>query len=93
MLDPGSILSANVTANDPDHDKLTYRWEIRPEAIYASYAGQGEKVPQPVPGLITGQADRISFKTPSSSGAYRLFVYVRDGHGHFSTGNLPFYVR
>jgi|WetSurMetagenome_2_1015567.scaffolds.fasta_scaffold02278_2 hypothetical protein len=93
MLDPGSILSANVTANDPDNDKLTYRWEIRPEAKYASYAGQGEKVPQPVPGLITGQADRISFKAPSPSGAYRLFVYVRDGHGHFSTGNLPFYVR
>ena len=93
MLDPGSNQNAKVIVNDPDNDKLTYRWEIRPEAKYASYAGQGEKVPQPVPGLISAQAARISFKAPSSPGAYRLFVYTYDGHGHFSTGNLPFYVR
>lgn len=68
-------------------------WEIRPEAKYAAYAGQGEKVPEPVQGLISGQTVDISFKTPSSSGAYRLFVYVYDRNGHFSTGNLPFYVR
>jgi hypothetical protein len=91
ILDPGSIQKAKVTANDPDNDKLTYRWEIRPEARYAAYAGQGEKVPQPVPGLISGQSAEIIFKSPSSSGAYRLFVYIYDGHGHFSTANLPFY--
>jgi hypothetical protein len=91
MLAPGSIQSAQVTATDPDNDKLTYRWEIRPEAKYASYAGQGEKIPHPVPGLITGNAAVIRFKTPSTPGAYRLFTYVYDGHGHFSTANLPFY--
>jgi hypothetical protein len=86
------MLSAKVTSHVPDKDILTYRWEIRPEAKYAAYAGQGEKVPEPIAGLITTQAAEISFKTPSSSGAYRLFVYVYDGHKHFSTGNLPFFV-
>jgi hypothetical protein len=92
-LKPGSMQTARVFANDPDDDKLTYRWEIRPEAKYAAYAGQGEKVPEPVLGLISSQAAAISFKTPSVSGAYRLFVYVYDGYNHFSTANLPFYIR
>jgi hypothetical protein len=92
-FDKGSTQSARATAHDPDFDALTYKWEIRPEAKYASYAGQGEKVPMPVPGLMSGKAAEISFKAPSSSGAYRLFVYVYDKNGHFSTGNLPFYVR
>lgn len=92
MVDRGSTQKAKVTVNDPDNDKLTYRWEIRPEAKYASYAGQGEQIPQPVPGLISGKSSEIRFKAPSSPGAYRLFAYVYDGHGHFSTGNLPFYV-
>jgi Glycosyl hydrolases family 2, TIM barrel domain len=93
VLDRGTVQSAMVTADDIDNDKLTYKWEIKPEARYAAYAGQGEAVPQPLPNLIKGQAEKITFVTPSEPGAYRLFVYVYDGKGHFSTGNLPFYTR
>ncbi len=93
VLERSSAQNAGVTVHDIDKDKLTYKWEIRPEAKYASYAGQGEVVPEPVPGLITSHSENISFMTPSESGAYRLFVYAYDGKGHFSTANLPFYVR
>ena len=93
VLEKGLLQQAKVIAHDIDNDKLSYRWEIRPEAKYASYAGQGEVVPQPLPGLVTGKSSDISFMSPSETGAYRLFVYVYDGKGHFSTGNLPFYVR
>ena len=89
----GSVQNCRVTARDKDNDKLTYKWEIRPEAKYASYAGQGEAVPAPQPGLISDYSMETKFKSPPVSGAYRLFVYVYDGKGHFSTGNLPFYVR
>jgi hypothetical protein len=89
----GTMQDARVTANDPDNDQLTYRWEIRPEARYASYAGQGEMVPQPIPGIVSGKTPVISFKTPSDSGAYRLFVFAYDNKGHFSTANLPFFVK
>lgn len=51
MVEPGSIQNAKVTAHDPDNDPMKYQWEIRPEAKYAAYAGQGEKVPEPVPEL------------------------------------------
>lgn len=92
VLKPGSIQRAKVIANDRDNDSLTYKWEIRPEAKYASYAGQGEKVPAPVKDLISGKGAVVDFKAPSRSGPYRLFVYSFDGHGHFSTANLPFFV-
>ncbi len=92
VLKAGSLNTSKVIATDADHDPLTYKWEIRPEAVYASYAGQGEKVPEPVAGLITEEKAAIRFTAPKAKGAYRLFVYVYDGKGHFSTANLPFFV-
>lgn len=92
VLKPGASYKSKVTVRDDDKDVLSYQWEIRPEAVYASYAGQGEKVPEPVNGLISEAKQAISFTTPKEQGAYRLFVYVYDGKGHFSTANLPFLV-
>jgi hypothetical protein len=60
--------------------------------VYASYAGQGEKTPPVLPGLILQQGKTIVFKTPAEKGAYRLYVYVSDGNNQFSTANLPFLV-
>ncbi len=91
IFDPGTSHSAKVTASDPDN--LTYRWEVKPEAKYASYAGQGEVPPKPVPGLVSGDGSKVTFTAPAEPGAYRLFVYAFDNQGHFSTANLPFLVR
>lgn len=92
VLKPGSVNQSWVTASDVDNDQLFYEWEIRPEAVYAAYAGQGEKVPEPLKGLVSEKKAAISFTAPKEKGAYRLFVYAKDGQGHFSTANLPFYV-
>jgi hypothetical protein len=90
FLKAGAGYKAKVTASDEDGDRLKYKWEIRPEAKYASYAGQGEAVPVPVP--VKGERSETLFTTPEKDGAYRLFVYAYDGKGHFSTANMPFYV-
>ncbi len=90
-LKAGSNHQAKVMASDADGDQISYKWEIRPEAVYASYAGQGEKEPQPISGLIQAQKASISFTVPKEKGAYRLFVYAFDKE-HFSSANLPFLV-
>jgi hypothetical protein len=90
-LKGGSNHQAKVIVSDVDGDPLTYKWEIRPEAVYASYAGQGEQEPKPISGLITEAKAAISFRTPTEKGAYRLYVYVFD-KDRFSTANLPFLV-
>jgi hypothetical protein len=92
ILNPGSEHKAVVIASDPDKDAITYLWEIRPEAVYASYAGQGEKTPTVLQGLIQNQDKTIRFSAPKEKGAYRLYVYVTDGNNQFSTANLPFLV-
>ena len=92
-LNPETEYKAKAFASDTDLNLLNFAWEIRPEASYASYAGQGEKEPQPLPGLIKNNGTGILFSTPLAEGAYRLFVYVYDGNGKFSTANLPLYVK
>ena len=91
-LQPSSNYSAKVFAMDEDNDTLSFKWEIRPEAQYAAYAGQGEKEPQPIRGLVNGNGAETKFTTPSEKGAYRLFVYTYDGNNHSSSANIPFYV-
>lgn len=92
-LKPGESYSAHATAEDPDMDSIRYEWEVRHEASYASYAGQGENEPQPEQRLIRNMAREIRFKAPEKPGPYRLFVYVYDGNGFVSSANLPFYVK
>jgi len=92
VLKPGEKYQAEVTASDPDGDSLVYLWEIRPEAIYASYAGQGETEPKPIDGLIGGQGQTITFTAPAEKGAYRMFVYASDSLNQFSSASLPFLV-
>ena len=34
----------------------------------------------------------VEFKAPTPSGAYRLFIYAKDGNGHTAHANIPFFV-
>ncbi len=93
-MTPAMTDTASVYADDPENDSLTINWLIRPEAVYAPYAGIGEKTPPAVPGcLLLNNRKIISFKAPETAGAYRMYVYLYDGKKHFATANIPFYVR
>ncbi len=92
-LDAGKEYTAQAFYCNGTDSSLHFSWEIRPEARYAAYAGQGETEPKPLPGLAFKKDPELRFYAPSALGAYRLFVYVNNGHGNFSTANLPFYVR
>ena len=93
-LNPEEHYKAKVSAKDPEGDQLTFKWEVLEEGTSFPYGGNGERKPPAIPGLITEVNLReILFKVPTKIGAYRLFVYVYDGKGHFSTSNITFYVQ
>jgi len=92
-LKAGKVYSAAVNSTDYDGDKLTYRWDIKPETKTTQEGGDFEKNIQSLEQMITEQDNKnINFKTPLRAGAYRLFVYVYDNQGHAAHANIPFYV-
>ena len=94
FLNTGSSHSAEVFNHDPDNDPLNFSWEILREGAHFPYGGQGEDKPPNIEGLIADSTKQaIQFEAPFEEGAYRLFVYIYDGHNHFATANIPFYAR
>jgi len=83
---------AGIRATDPDHDSLTYHWELKTRAQPGTdYVG----VPRPALTGLLGQSNRanVLFRLPKQPGAYRLFVNVYDLHRHVATANFSFEVR
>ena len=55
--------------------------------------GDFESKPKSYADLIEGPSKPdTALKAPARPGAYRLFVYVFDGHGHAAHANIPFQV-
>jgi hypothetical protein len=78
---------------DPDSDPLQLEAEILPESTELGDGGDYEPRPESIAGLIISQSeDKVVFKTPNTEGAYRIFVYIRDGHNNAATANIPFYI-
>lgn len=93
-LAPGNNYNAIAVATDPDNDKLSYRWELMPEPTQLSTGGDFEARPKSMEGFVTpGAGGNAVFKTPEQEGAYRIFVYITDGHNNVATANIPFFVK
>jgi hypothetical protein len=91
-LSEGNQYQASISIMDYEEDPLTYRWEILPEATDLQDGGDYEERPEAIEGEFMDQdAGKLTFKSPSK-GAYRLFVYVSDGHDHSAAANIPFLV-
>jgi len=92
-LDANTTYKAQVKASDPDGDTLQYHWEILHESEATQEGGDHEEIPEALTGLMDrSDSDRVVIKAPSEPGAYRLFVYIRDGHENSGHANIPFLV-
>jgi hypothetical protein len=89
---PSSKQSANCVARG---DSLTYHYEIRRDDTTRSRPDPGQVAPVSLAGHVPppGPSGDIAFTAPSQPGAYRLYVYIRDGKGAAATANVPFYVK
>lgn len=96
---PGSEARVQVTAADPDKDKLRYEWVLLKEVKNRSQGGAFEAEPDAVPLQISNKNDpdyhtgKLVFAAPATEGDYRLFAYVYDGKGKVGNANFPFYVK
>lgn len=93
-LKPGTSVECLVAARDADGDKLSYAWDLRPDvADDPNVGGDREQGTTPIPDSFPGDAaDVAKLLVPAKPGAYRLFVYVRDGKGGAATANRPILV-
>ena len=91
-LQAEDIFEATVETSDPDKDKLKISWEIVPESTDIKAGGDKESKPASVVGLIKStKGNTMRFRAPRQEGAYRVFVWVRDGNNHVAYANVPFY--
>ncbi len=93
-LSPAKSYPVILNVTDPNGDKLIAKYELLPESTDLKEGGDRENRPQPLNGSISIiNNNKANLKTPDKEGAYRLFVYVSDGHGKVATANIPFYVK
>ena len=94
VLKRGNQYEVAVVAFDPNRDNLSYRWELLDEATKVGEGGDREDKPKSMENRITIAGDgKAMMKAPEKEGAYRLFVYISDGHNKVATANIPFYVK
>lgn len=88
---PDEEFNAFASARDYEGENLTYRWEIMHESTDLGDGGDHESRPET---LLNEMGDaKMTISAPKNEGAYRLFVYVNDGHDHSATANFPFLVK
>ena len=91
-LEEGKLYDASAVIKDFENDNIKYSWEILPESTDLGDGGDHEDRPKEIDMKIAkNEKGQLTFKAPRS-GAYRLFVYADDGHGHAATANIPFLV-
>lgn len=93
-LKAGKTYDVLATAIDPNNDKLDFRWELLEEATKVGEGGDREERPVTVENAIKDKNNgKAVLTSPLTEGAYRLFVYISDGHNKIATANVPFYVK
>ncbi|MEO0895729.1 MAG: glycoside hydrolase family 2 TIM barrel-domain containing protein [Bacteroidota bacterium] len=94
-LQAGEMYKLVFDGSDPENDSLAISWEILEEGDYRNtYGGDKETPPQKIQDLsFRLDGDTLNFQSPNQTGAYRLFMYVRDTEGGFASANFPFYVQ
>ena len=92
-LKAGKTYRARIAVKDPDGDSIRYLWQLKNESSASQVGGEFEEDISNLPGLILDPDSKdTQLIAPHDPGAYRLFIYAYDNHGHAAHANIPFYV-
>ena len=93
-LEPGATLHAKLAATDPERDALKVEWMLQRDPGEYGSGGDKESAPPALPeAIVKSDATSADIKAPADAGLYRLFAFVRDGHGGGAVANVPLRVR
>ena len=90
-----SISTVNIQAADPEGVDLNYRLEILPESTDIRAGGDAESRPEALKTAFerkSAEGAVFSFRSPSTPGPYRLFIYAFDDASNAAVANIPFLV-
>jgi hypothetical protein len=89
---PGEPIRVKLAVSEPEKQPMGVAWRIFEEAPPFTPGNGYEIIPRSLRDqIITPVEDGAVFPAPAP-GAYRIFVFVYDGHGNAATGNLCFLV-
>jgi hypothetical protein len=90
---PNSVHTVIVEVIDADQDSLKFDWQVIAESTDRKQGGDPEKAPPEIPDcVLRGDGPEALIRLPQEPGAYRVFVYIRDGHGGGASANFPFLI-
>ncbi len=79
-----------ASAKATDADPLTWHWLVLPEKQDRAL-NSNKSMPDSVDEtIIASKGPIVTIQAPRKPGNYRLYVWVKDSHGHAATANMPF---
>ena len=92
-VQPGAMLELTVTAMDPEDDKLSTKWSLRPEV--STYITYGDPLP-PLDEfdfrITESSTTAAKIRAPKIPGLYRVYCFVGDEMGGAAATSLSFKV-
>ena len=92
-VQPGAMLELAVSATDPEADKLSTKWSLRPEV--STYITYGDPLP-PLDEfdfrIVESSTTAAKIRAPKIPGLYRVYCFVGDEMGGAAATSLSFKV-
>ncbi len=90
---PGGKVEVSLELKDPDKDALKVTWLLKKDDQNYITGGDAQDDPTIVKdGILKASKDGATIQLPEGGGAYRVYMYARDGQGGAAVGNIPLYV-
>lgn len=91
-LHPGDVVTATLSASDPENDPLSYRWVLRADSGTIGSGGDFQPEETSFDAAVSATGPTAKVTLPVQAGGYRLFAYVIDNAGGAAVANLPLLV-